>query len=186
MDATDVAQSYFDAWNRRDPDAIVATFAEGGTYTDPNVPEGLRDRAIGEYAAGLFTAFPDLSFDIISPHATGDGGRPVANAWDQHRSFEGEPADRCHRGPARRGLHRGGGRQSPLRRWIFRPKSLRRAARAAGDRAAPLRWTVLLRLQRSHPVGQAHEAPGRWPHLDTGSLRGRGRARAGVQSCRRG
>ena len=79
MDATDVAQSYFDAWNRRDPEAIVATFAEGGTYTDPNVPEGLRDRAIGEYAAGLFTAFPDLSFDIISPHATGDG--TVAARW---------------------------------------------------------------------------------------------------------
>jgi hypothetical protein len=40
MDATDVAQKYFDAWNRRDPEAIVATFAEGGTYTDPNAPKG--------------------------------------------------------------------------------------------------------------------------------------------------
>jgi steroid delta-isomerase-like uncharacterized protein len=79
MDATDVAQRYFDAWNRRDPEAIVATFAEGGTYTDPNIPEGLRGQAIGEYAAGLFTAFPDLSFDVISHHATGDG--TVAARW---------------------------------------------------------------------------------------------------------
>ncbi len=41
VDATDVAQRYFGAWNRRDPEAIAATFVEGGTYTDPNVPEGL-------------------------------------------------------------------------------------------------------------------------------------------------
>ena len=28
-------QAYFDAWNRRGPAAIVATFVEGGTYSDP-------------------------------------------------------------------------------------------------------------------------------------------------------
>lgn len=48
MDAVDVAQGYFDAWNRRDADAIVATFAEGGTYSDPNVPEGLTGQAIAD------------------------------------------------------------------------------------------------------------------------------------------
>lgn len=79
MDATDVAQRYFDAWNRRDPEAIVATFAEGGTYTDPNAPEGLSGQAIGEFTAGLFAAFPDLSFDVLSNHATGDG--TVAARW---------------------------------------------------------------------------------------------------------
>jgi hypothetical protein len=41
MEVVDVAQRYFEAWNRHDPDSIVATFAEGGTYSDPNVPEGL-------------------------------------------------------------------------------------------------------------------------------------------------
>ena len=30
MEPLAVAQGYFDAWNRRDPDAIVASFAEGG------------------------------------------------------------------------------------------------------------------------------------------------------------
>src|SRR5918993_2108357 len=136
MDATDVAQRYFDAWNRRDPGAIVATFAEGGTYTDPNAPEGLSDRAIAEYAAGLFAAFPDLTFDVLDHNATGrrDDRRPVANAWDQHRPLQGEPADRGHRGPARCGLHRGGGRQGPLGRRVLRPKHIRRTARAAGDR----------------------------------------------------
>ena len=75
MDATDVAQRYFDAWNRRDPEAIVATFAEGGTYTDPNIPEGLGGQAIGEYAAGLFTAFP-TSLRRYQPPRYRDGTRP--------------------------------------------------------------------------------------------------------------
>jgi hypothetical protein len=37
MNPLDVAQTYFDVWNQRDPAAIVATFAEGGTYSDPTV-----------------------------------------------------------------------------------------------------------------------------------------------------
>jgi hypothetical protein len=41
MEATNVSQEYFEAWNRRYPEAIAATFADGGTYIDPNVPEGL-------------------------------------------------------------------------------------------------------------------------------------------------
>ena len=79
MDGTEVAQRYFDAWNRRDPGAIADTFADGGTYTDPNAPGGLSDGAIGEYAAGLFEAFPDLSFDVLGHHAIGDG--MVAARW---------------------------------------------------------------------------------------------------------
>ncbi len=34
MSALEVAQEYFDAWNRRDPPGIVATFAEDGTYKE--------------------------------------------------------------------------------------------------------------------------------------------------------
>jgi hypothetical protein len=41
MEAITVVQQYFEAWNRHDPDGIVATFAEGGTYRDPNAPKGL-------------------------------------------------------------------------------------------------------------------------------------------------
>ena len=79
MEATDVVQEYFDAWNRHDPEAIVATFVQGGTYTDPNAPEGLSGRAIAEYASGLFAAFPDLSFDLVSHSCTDDGA--VAARW---------------------------------------------------------------------------------------------------------
>ena len=73
MDAIGIAQGYFDAWNRRDAEAIVATFADDGTYSDPNAPDGLTGQAISEYAGGLFAAFPDLSFDILSHAPAGDG-----------------------------------------------------------------------------------------------------------------
>src|SRR4051812_1727402 len=73
MEAIAGVQQYFEAWNGHDPDGIVATFAQGGTYRDPNVPEGLVDQAIARYAGGLFEAFPDLSFDILSHSFAGEG-----------------------------------------------------------------------------------------------------------------
>jgi len=62
----EIAQRYFDAWNRHDSGAIVATFAETGSYADPVTPGPLTGAAIGAYAQGLWDAFPDLSFDIVS------------------------------------------------------------------------------------------------------------------------
>lgn len=59
-----VARAYFDAWNRHDAPGIVATFAENGTYTDPTTPAPLTGEAIGAYAEGLWSAFPDLSFEF--------------------------------------------------------------------------------------------------------------------------
>ena len=62
----ETAKRYFDAWNRHDAGGIVATFAETGTYADPVTPGPLTGAAIGAYAQGLWDAFPDLSFDIVS------------------------------------------------------------------------------------------------------------------------
>ena len=67
------ALRYFAAWNARDPEGIVALFAEGGTYSDPTTGGELTGEAIRAYAAGLFESFPDLSFDILSASATGEG-----------------------------------------------------------------------------------------------------------------
>lgn len=41
----EIAQQYFDAWNRRDAAAIMAAFSEDGTYADP-VSGALSGRAI--------------------------------------------------------------------------------------------------------------------------------------------
>ena len=64
--ALQLAERYFDAWNRRDANAIVAVFAEGGTYTDPATQGPLMGTAIGAYASRLWASFPDLSFEIAS------------------------------------------------------------------------------------------------------------------------
>jgi steroid delta-isomerase-like uncharacterized protein len=88
-----VAQSYFDAWNHRDPEAIAAILGEDGTYADPLVPAGLDARGTAEYAGGLFAAFPDLSFELVSKGLTGEG--LVAAQWvmrgTNHGSFQGLP-----------------------------------------------------------------------------------------------
>lgn len=78
MHSLDVAHTYFDAWNRRDPAAIVATFAQGGTYSDPIVA-ALTGSALATYTSGLFAAFPDLAFEIGSCAQTGD--HTVAAQW---------------------------------------------------------------------------------------------------------
>ena len=51
MAARDVANNYFDAWNRRDPELVVATFAEGGTYEDPTTGGQAGGPAIGRAEA---------------------------------------------------------------------------------------------------------------------------------------
>jgi hypothetical protein len=61
--AVEVFQRYTDAWNRHDAPGIVATFAEGGTYTDPTTAGPLAGAAIAGYAQSLWDAFPDLSFE---------------------------------------------------------------------------------------------------------------------------
>jgi steroid delta-isomerase-like uncharacterized protein len=63
---TEVFQHYTDAWNRHDAAGIVATFAEGGIYTDPTTAGRLAGAAIAAYAQSLWDAFPDLSFEVVS------------------------------------------------------------------------------------------------------------------------
>jgi steroid delta-isomerase-like uncharacterized protein len=65
MDPLAAVQKYFEAWNRRDAGAIVATFATDGIYSDPVTGE-IAGQAIGNYATELFTGFPDLSFELTS------------------------------------------------------------------------------------------------------------------------
>src|SRR5258707_6028462 len=73
------AERYFQAWNARDARAVVAQFAPGGTYKDPASGGPLSGPAIGAYADGLFAAFPDLAFDLVSAILVGDG--TLAAEW---------------------------------------------------------------------------------------------------------
>jgi steroid delta-isomerase-like uncharacterized protein len=62
----EVARRYFDGWNRRDSNAVLETMASGGTYSDPQTGGPLGGQAFREYMDGLFSAFPDVSFEIRS------------------------------------------------------------------------------------------------------------------------
>ena len=64
--AAEVFQHYTLAWNRHDAAGIVATFAEGGIYTDPTTACPLSGASIAAYAQSLWDAFPDLSFKKVS------------------------------------------------------------------------------------------------------------------------
>jgi steroid delta-isomerase-like uncharacterized protein len=79
MNAIEVVKRYIDAWNLHDADAIVALFVEGGTYSNPMAGQGLTGQAIASFAKGVFAAYPDVSFEIVSIGDTGGG--LVATQW---------------------------------------------------------------------------------------------------------
>jgi steroid delta-isomerase-like uncharacterized protein len=79
MEFQAIAQRYFDAWNRHDSSAIAASFAEDGTYSDPTTGGLLSGNAIVAYAAGLFAAFPDLAFELVSAAPAGED--MIAAQW---------------------------------------------------------------------------------------------------------
>jgi steroid delta-isomerase-like uncharacterized protein len=87
MEALECAQKYFDAWNRRDADAVLATFTADGTYCDPASGGRLRGEALAGYMNGLWAAFPDLSFEIASAGAAGPD--LVAAQWIMHGTNTG-------------------------------------------------------------------------------------------------
>ena len=65
-DAIAVAQRYFDGWNRRDPAAVLETMEPNGAYADPTTGGPISGQAFNAYMTGLFSAFPDVSFEIAS------------------------------------------------------------------------------------------------------------------------
>jgi steroid delta-isomerase-like uncharacterized protein len=87
MEALECAQRYFDAWNRRDADAVLATFAADGTYCDPTSDGRLHGEALKGYMNGLWAAFPDLSFEIASKGVAGEN--LVAAQWIMHGTNTG-------------------------------------------------------------------------------------------------
>jgi steroid delta-isomerase-like uncharacterized protein len=75
-------ESYFQAWNSRDPDAVPGVFAEGGTYADPTIADPpLPASGLAAHVRGVLAAFPDLSFEILSAQpldSTAGSGTAVA------------------------------------------------------------------------------------------------------------
>ena len=91
LDSPSLVARYFGAWNARDPGAVAAAFAAGGTYTDPTVTgPPLTGTAIAEHARALLTAFPDLSFEVLGGQpADGQATGPVVAQWLMHGTNTG-------------------------------------------------------------------------------------------------
>ncbi|MBC6414613.1 MAG: ester cyclase [Chromatiales bacterium] len=77
--ANEIIKKYFDAWHQHDSDTILTTYAEGGSYSDPATGGKLTGAAIAEYADALFTAFPDMSVELISSAEASNG--MIAAPW---------------------------------------------------------------------------------------------------------
>jgi steroid delta-isomerase-like uncharacterized protein len=88
MNALEVAQRSINAWNRHDADAIVALYAEGGTYSAPRAgKEPLTGKTIGDFAKAVWRTYPNMSLEIISSGDTGGG--LVATQWVLHGTHTG-------------------------------------------------------------------------------------------------
>lgn len=86
LSPVEAAQAYLAAWNAHDPAAVLATFADTGTYVDPTLPGPIGGEALAGYVAGLCAAFPDLHFDI--ENVSVDGNRIVVQ-WRMHGTNTG-------------------------------------------------------------------------------------------------
>jgi hypothetical protein len=76
MYALEVSQRSTDAWNKHDADALVAVYAEGGTYHNPRLGHPLTGQAIGDFAKSVWAAYPDMSLEIISRGDTEEAWSP--------------------------------------------------------------------------------------------------------------
>ena len=87
MNALEVIQRFIDPFNRHDPDAVNALYAEGATYQSPRFDHPVKGQAIADFNKSVLTAYPDLRFEVIS---SGDiGGDLVATQLMLHGTHTG-------------------------------------------------------------------------------------------------
>ena len=72
MSLADALDRYLAAWNDHDPDAVVRSLTDGGSYQGPTTGEPLTGDALAANVATLLTGFPDLKFDLVSVAPTAD------------------------------------------------------------------------------------------------------------------
>ncbi len=60
-------------FNAHDVDGLMGLYADSVEYSDPELPEPMRDRAaIRQYYEGIFTAFPDAKRSLVRAFGQGD------------------------------------------------------------------------------------------------------------------
>ena len=66
MSLTDALDRSFALWNDHDPDAVVRSLADGGSYQDPTTGGPLTGDALAANVATLLAGFPGLQLDLVS------------------------------------------------------------------------------------------------------------------------
>ena len=79
MKATEITRRYHDAWNSRDPDALVALFTKDGTFCNPDTYPGIGGEDLANFVKGLWTAVPDCSIELLNAGEVEPG--VVAHHW---------------------------------------------------------------------------------------------------------
>ena len=62
---------WFDAWNARDADAVVALMADRGAFSEPATEGPVRGEALAARVRSVVAQFPDLSFDLLTESVVG-------------------------------------------------------------------------------------------------------------------
>jgi predicted ester cyclase len=86
MNPIDLVMAYEQTWDQPDAGAMPEFFAPDGIYV-PSGEAPLRGRAIADYAAGVFAAFPDTRMPITRIFADGD---LVAVEWVYKATMTGD------------------------------------------------------------------------------------------------
>ena len=73
MTPMEATRRYTAAWNAQDTARLADSFRPGGTYEDPNTGGPVGAEPLGQYAAGLWSAFPDLRFEEVDYAETAPG-----------------------------------------------------------------------------------------------------------------
>ena len=71
MSNLEAVRRYLDGWIVPDANAIIASLTDDGSYEDPGTGGPIAGDDIRTYVAGLWSAFPDLTFEIESFAETG-------------------------------------------------------------------------------------------------------------------
>jgi steroid delta-isomerase-like uncharacterized protein len=71
MSTLATVQACFGAWQARDADAVLASLTADGTYEDPSSGGPIGGEVLRAYVTGIWSAFPDLHFEIESLAETG-------------------------------------------------------------------------------------------------------------------
>lgn len=87
----DWARRFLAGWNSRDPEQLLALAVDDVTWVDPLIPGGVAEgkAAVSAWLVSAWTAFPDLTFEIVGEPFVSVDGACVALAWRGTATFTG-------------------------------------------------------------------------------------------------